>query len=183
MKCPACTNTELEFRDIDVGLGAGVCSNCKGRWVSLESYHAWLEFADHRPATEVEENMTEPVTKYDKARICPRCRRILTKYKIAVESPLKIDRCSNCAGAWLDAADWAALKSMKFHAALDRIFTDHWQNSISREETRQTLTAIYKRKFGPENFERVREFKKWVFDQENHEELLSYIRDRNPLQL
>ena len=184
MKCPVCRNTELELTDIDVGLGAGVCPKCNGKWISFQSYEAWLDFGHQIPASSGEEaNQVGTIPEFERARICPRCGRILTKYKIETESWLNIDRCSNCAGAWLDADDWEALKSRNLHFALHKIFTDHWQHEISREETRQTLAEIYSKKFGRENFERIREFKRWIFDQENREEILSYLRDNNPLQI
>ncbi len=183
MNCPVCKKTELELEDIDTGLGAGVCQTCNGRWISLQSYQAWLEFKSHIPVHNEEENKTAAIPRHEPARICPRCGRILTKYRIAVESPLNIDRCSLCSGAWLDADDWKALKTKNLHVALDKIFTDHWQDEISREKTRQTLTNIYRKKFGPENFEKLRAFKQWIFDQENREEILSYLRDNSPLQL
>ena len=183
MKCPVCRDTVLELEDIDHGLSAGVCDNCGGKWISLQSYHAWLEFAAHVQRDSGEENKTAAIPRNEKARICPRCDRILTKYSIAAESPLNIDRCSNCSGAWLDEADWETLRTKKLHVALDRIFTDHWQNEIRREKTKQTLANIYRKKFGPENFERVRNFKKWVFEQDNREEILSYLRDSSPLQM
>lgn len=183
MNCPVCRFTELELEDIDVGLSAGVCAHCRGKWISLRSYRVWLEFKEHERVKFGEENKTAAIPRHEPARICPRCSRILTKYRIAVESPLNIDRCSLCSGAWLDADDWEVLKTKQLHVALDRIFTDHWQDEISREKTKQTLANIYRRKFGAENFEIVRNFKKWVFDQENSEEILSYLRDSSPLQL
>ena len=183
MKCPVCRNTDLELNDIDNGLSAGVCSGCGGRWISLQSYLAWLEFADHgQTSSEVNTNGNS-IPRNERARICPRCSRILTKYKISVESSLNIDRCNICSGVWLDAAVWLVLKEKKLHVSLQEIFTDHWQNEIRIDDTVSTLAGINREKFGRENFELVRNFKKWVFEQENPEEILTYLSDSSPLQM
>jgi len=183
MRCPVCLNTELKLQDIDRGLSAGVCLSCNGRWISLQSYQAWLEFEDHEQVKAEENNKAGSVPNNDRARICPKCKRILTKYKIAVESALNIDRCTICSGVWLDEADWATLKNKKLHLALDKIFTDHWQNEIRLDDTKVALAGINREKFGRENFELVRSFKKWVFEQKNPEEILSYLSDSSPLQM
>jgi len=182
MKCPACRKKDLTMREIEPDLWAEVCAECSGKWISSGNYQKWLdirgEILPEIPADEA--NITIP--SFELARLCPKCRRILVKYKVGRNIPFKIDRCSNCAGVWLDENEWETLKSRNLHDELNRIFTDHWQAEVKREETRETLKTIYKKKFGTEDYERIRTFKSWMQSHEKSGEILAYVRDKNPLQ-
>lgn len=112
----------------------------------------------------------------------PKCRRILVKYKVGRNIPFKIDRCGNCAGVWLDENEWETLKSRNLHDEINKIFTDHWQEKIKQEETREALRTIYEQKFGLEDYKKIRAFKTWINSHEKSGEILAYIRDKNPLQ-
>ena len=127
-----------------------------------------------------ESKMTIP--EFELARLCPRDGRILIKYDVGHEIPFKIDRCGNCAGVWLDENEWEILKKCNLHDELNRVFTDYWQEEISREETKKTLEKMYREKFGADDYEKVREFKKWADENGKRSEILAYLDDENPLQ-
>ncbi len=182
MKCPACNKNDLETREIEPNLWARVCGECKGKWISNNNYQKWLkirgEILPEIPSAEP--NITIP--EFELARLCPKCRRILVKYKVGRNIPFKIDRCGNCAGVWLDQDEWETLRSRNLHDELNKIFTNHWQEEVKREETRNALRSIYEQKFGKEDYEKIRMFKSWVNEHEKSGEILAYIRDKNPLQ-
>ncbi|MCB1024099.1 MAG: zf-TFIIB domain-containing protein [Acidobacteria bacterium] len=183
MNCPVCKTRSFESREIEPKLDVEVCKTCRGIWISRENYDVWL---DHHGAIlpeipgDADPNMTIP--EFELARLCPKCRRILIKYKVGRNLPFNIDRCGNCAGVWLDRDEWETLKSRNLHDELNRVFTDHWQEEVKRETTRAALKSIYEEKFGEEDYAKIRDFKRWADSHEKGDEILAYIRDKNPLQ-
>ena len=182
MNCPVCRTENLELTDIDRGLIAGVCPKCDGKWISLDSYEEWLSFANEYQ-TPVDEDFEIPsFPKFEAARICPRCQRILTKYTVDVDLPVKIDRCSNCSGVWLDKMVWETLRRKNLHNSLSKVFTDYWQREVKKSESRKTLDGLNRKRFGEEDYARILEFKRWVFKHPKRDEILTFLRDSNPLQ-
>lgn len=183
MNCPVCKTSNFETREIEPNLMVEVCKKCNGRWISRENYDVWLEHRDAiLPEISFDEDPNMTIPEFELARLCPKCRRILVKYKVGRNLPFNIDRCGNCAGVWLDHNEWETLKSRNLHDELNRVFMDHWQEEVKRENTRKTLKSIYEEKFGTEDYSKIREFKKWVDSHEKGGEILAYIRDKNPLQ-
>lgn len=183
MNCPVCKYESLEMQEIEPNLFAEVCSKCHGKWISSENYQKWLELRGailpELPASESAE-MTIP--EFELARLCPKDRRILIKYKVGRNLSFSIDRCGNCGGVWLDDTEWALLKERNLHDELNKFFTDHWQDEVQREETRKTLEQIYKEKFGEVDYTKIKDFKVWMNDHEKSGEIMAFIRDKNPLQ-
>ena len=183
MKCPVCKQNSLKSNEIEPNLFAEVCAKCKGKWVSNLNYEMWLEehgtILPELPAPE-STNMTIP--EFELARMCPVDKRILIKYKVGRNLPFMIDRCSNCSGVWLDDKEWMALKERNLHDELNKIFTDHWQEEVKKEDTRKTLQKIYRDKFGENDYYKIKEFKTWIENHEKGGEIMAFLKDKNPLQ-
>ncbi|MEZ5428849.1 MAG: zf-TFIIB domain-containing protein [Pyrinomonadaceae bacterium] len=183
MKCPACPNESLENVEIEANLFAGTCADCGGKWLSNENYMSWLEFHGQTlpeiPAGE-ENNLSVP--QFQPARLCPKDRSIMIKYKVGRNIPFTIDRCGNCAGIWLDRDEWETLKSRNLHDELNKIFTEPWQEEVHREEIRRNLEKIYREKFGEDTYARIKDFKSWMDQHEKRSEILAYLKDAKPLQ-
>lgn len=173
----------MNLQEIEPNLFAEVCTKCSGKWVSSDNYEKWLEqhgaTLPEIPATE-DAGMTIP--EFELARMCPMDRRILIKYKVGRNLGFKIDRCSNCSGVWLDDKEWIALKDRNLHDELNKIFTDHWQEEVKKEETRKTLERIYKEKFGEDDYMKIKDFKSWIEHHEKGGEIMAFLKDKNPLQ-
>jgi Zn-finger nucleic acid-binding protein len=181
MNCPNCKTNELYPKEIEPYLLALVCENCLGRLITSNDYDSWLKSNQHLP-----ENPTKKlkitIPEFELVRLCPNCRRILIKYKVGQNVPFQIDRCSTCAGIWLDKGEWETLKSRNLHDDLNQIFTDHWQEEVKRGETRTHLAKMYEEKFGKEDYARIVKFKDWMQKHEKEDEIITYLRDPNPLQ-
>lgn len=182
MRCPVCQNSEIEMLELEPNLWARVCGACNGKWISNNNYQKWLECRGEILSEIPSDEPNISVREFELARLCPKCRRILVKYKVGRNIPFKIDRCGNCAGVWLDENEWETLKSRNLHDEINKIFTDHWQEKIKQEETREALRTIYEQKFGLEDYKKIRAFKTWINSHEKSGEILAYIRDKNPLQ-
>ena len=110
MKCPVCNKQDLRLSEIEPALHAEVCGECRGKWISNTNYQSWLR--DHGEILP-EIILDQPgisIREFELARLCPKCRRILVKYKVGRNIPFKIDRCGNCAGVWLDENEWENVK-------------------------------------------------------------------------
>lgn len=182
MNCPVCKYESLENRRIEEELWAEVCPKCEGNWISRQSYADWYKTLDKiLPMKSLDEGeMTIP--QFQLARLCPKCQRILVKYDVGKNIGFKIDRCSDCAGVWLEKDEWDILKSLNLHDEMQKIFTDHWQEEIDKKETRQVLDKMYKEKFGAEDYQKIKDFKVWLDENEKTAEILAYLDDENPLQ-
>lgn len=182
MNCPVCKYDSLNTQEIEPNLFAEVCEKCSGKWISGKNYQNWLEsHGEILPEIKGEEGkMTIP--EFELARLCPADKRILIKYKIGRNIPFTIDRCGNCAGVWLDKDEWETLKSRNLHDELNKVFTDHWQEEVQKDEMRKRLGKIYEDKFGAENYSKIKDFKSWVDSHEKQGEILAYLKDPNPLQ-
>jgi len=88
-----------------------------------EEYFARLEFERRK---KVEEEKHRRLTKEEKKRVkelhhmrCPKCGMELIEidYK-----GIKVDKCSECEGVWLDAGELAAVSKME-KTVLDKLFS------------------------------------------------------------
>lgn len=183
MNCPVCKSDNLKTKEIEPNLFGEVCTKCAGKWISSKNYEIWLEqHGTTLPELPSRESSGMTIPEFELARLCPVDRRILIKYKVGRNLPFKIDRCSNCAGVWLDDKEWVALKERNLHDELNKIFTDHWQEEVKKEETRKILEGIYREKFGEADYRKIKDFKSWMKNHDKGGEMLAFLRDKNPLQ-
>ena len=152
MNCPNCKNNILTNHRIEENLSAEVCESCGGYWVSSKNYETWLEaHGEILPEIPASEDSETTIPQFQPARLCPRDKRIMIKYKIGHSIPFTIDRCGDCGGVWFDKDEWETLKSRNLHDELSKIFTDQWHEDISHKETRKTFEKIYAEKFGADD--------------------------------
>ncbi len=183
MKCPVCKYESLETNEIEPDLFADDCTKCNGKWISSDNYENWLEKQTAiLPEIPLRADSDMTIPEFELARICPNDKRILIKYKVGRDLPFTIDRCGNCAGVWLDDTEWSSLKERNLHDEMNKMFTDHWQEEVKREETRKALDGIYQEKFGADDYMKIKDFKSWVENHEKSGEIMAYLKDKNPLQ-
>ncbi|TQV75990.1 hypothetical protein FKG94_15380 [Exilibacterium tricleocarpae] len=158
MNCPQCKGYRLAPRELEPGLIAAGCSKCEGVLISLLNYRYWADYKRFSGPDGDEEIIAED---NEKAQLCPKCHRIMAKYRIGIEASNKIDLCANCDEAWLDSGEWSLLKRLDLQDKLPKIFTDAWQANIRKLRQTQQQKARYQNILG-DDFERVEEFKSWL---------------------
>lgn len=172
MDCPQCKGYKLEPYELEVGLLACRCSKCEGALLPLMNYRFW---ADHS-ADAVEVPDADTVTEDNtQAKQCPKCARLMTKFKVGFESENKIELCTGCDEAWLDSGEWKLLKALELHDKLPKIFTDAWQRNIRVRQQQESLKTSYQKRLGSEVFSKADEFKTWLDDQSGRSEILQYL--------
>ncbi|HZW05529.1 MAG TPA: zf-TFIIB domain-containing protein [Phycisphaerales bacterium] len=129
MKCPAC----IKPLAVDSGPlpSSHSCPSCKGHWVPYERFEAWLGAgaAGLRSGAVV----APPVSRRAKARLCPRCERIVAPARLSNTPQIEVERCGTCNGVWFDGAEmeWAAGTGML--ARLYHVLNDSGQRRLDME--------------------------------------------------
>jgi len=175
MKCPHCKTAALQPTMIEEYLPAMGCSTCHGSLVSLLYYRHWAE-TRKAPAGESDESVSaRETTDTTTAITCPKCARVMAKYKITGRVSNRLDVCSMCDEAWLDGGEWELLEALQLSLRMPAIFTDGWQRRIRRELTDETRRSILARMIGEDGTRRVEEFKTWLGTSGHKSSILTYL--------
>jgi Zn-finger nucleic acid-binding protein len=175
MKCPRCKTPDLKPTMIEEYLPAMGCETCHGSLVSLLYYRHWAETqkpAESTPATIVAAVEASDTTT---ALICPKCARVMAKYKLTGTVSNRLDVCSTCDEAWLDRGEWELLEALQLSLKMPAIFTDAWQRRIRRELSEGTRRSILTRMIGAAGTARVEEFRRWLASSEHKSHVLAYL--------
>jgi Zn-finger nucleic acid-binding protein len=176
VKCPLCKTPELKPTMIEPDLPAMGCSECEGTLLSLLSYRHWAEHqtpvhhgtAPHADAAMETADTTAAIT-------CPKCSRIMTKYKVTGTVSNRLDVCGLCDEAWLDRGEWQLLQALRLSHKIPAIFTEQWQRRLHRELVEDTRRAILARAIGEEGVAKVEEFKAWLAQNKHKPDIMAYL--------
>jgi Zn-finger nucleic acid-binding protein len=176
MKCPHCKTPDLQPTLIDEYLPAMGCDACHGSLVSLLSYRHWVE-TQRAPSAQppAASSATLEATDTPFAIKCPKCERVMAKYKITGRVSNRLDVCSSCDEAWLDGGEWQLLETLQLSRNMPAIFTDSWQRRLRREATEDTRHAALVRMIGQDATAKVEEFRTWLAENEHKSHILTYL--------
>jgi Zn-finger nucleic acid-binding protein len=175
MRCPRCKTPELKPTMIEEYLPAMGCGTCEGSLVSLLYYRHWAETQKAPPPESDAAPGAVDAVDTTVAMTCPKCSRIMTKYKLSCGVANRLDVCPVCDEAWLDRGEWALLEAMQLSHRMPAIFTEQWQRRIRRESSEETRRSILKRMIGEEACERVDAFRAWLQDHARRSDIMSYL--------
>lgn len=172
MQCPSCNSNSLKPIKLQIGLPARQCQKCSGVLIDLLSYREWAEDYSHNSANqqqlmEVEDN--------SKALVCPKCSKIMLKFRIAGSTLNKIDVCSSCDEAWLDSGEWQLLGSLALQDKLNTIFTEPWQTSIRENDIEISHKTRFKELLGNSDYNKLTEIKDWINGHPQKADLIRFI--------
>ncbi len=182
-KCPVCKTVDLQYTEEDLGLRCYSCSSCGGDWVRFEDYLSW------KNRSSLEEAAFDPthdyVPEYDSkmANLCPDCGKILIKYNVLPGLSFRVDHCGSCNGVWLDKNEWEALIKNDSHQQLNDFFTAPWQQKLKREMTRQRFEEHYIKKFGKDDYDKLKDIREWVRNSSFRDEAIAFLIDEDPFLL
>ncbi len=173
MRCPQCKGYDLTPKQLENGLVAASCTKCDGALLSLVNYRFWSENHQQGEEEKVSVDVVDELDDIDeKACVCPKCTRLMTKFKIDLSTANQLDLCTNCDEAWLDKGEWRLLKQLELHGQLPKIFTDAWQRNLRIQRMKNTVKQRYIAMIGEE---RVENFKTWLDLQPEKEEIKQYL--------
>ena len=175
MKCPHCKVSDLKPTMIEEYLPAMGCGTCHGSLVSLLYYRHWAE-TQKAPSGEPGNTAAAlETTDTTTAVTCPKCARMMAKYKLTGRVSNRVDVCSTCDEAWLDGGEWELLEALQLSLQMPAIFTDAWQRRIRRELTEDTRRSILSRMIGEDGTARVEEFRTWLAKNKHKSHILTYL--------
>jgi Zn-finger nucleic acid-binding protein len=119
MNCPVCEKpiVALELNQIEVDH----CLGCGGVWLDPDEMDLLLEGSPGRE--EIRNSMRADDGGGERVLHCPLCRKKMEKLRVAREggAGLRIDRCANGHGTWLDGGELHALVALSDFPAAHRI--------------------------------------------------------------
>lgn len=172
MDCPKCKGYTLEPTEIELGLIAGECEKCKGNLLPLMNYRFWI---DQVGSTGLEKEPLPVAEDNEQAIGCPKCSRLMSKFKIGTETTHRIDVCNGCDEAWLDQGEWRLLRHLDLHDKLPKIFTEAWQRNIRIKRQKDFIATKYTDLLGAEDFTKLVDFKQWLDAHEKKEQIKQYL--------
>jgi hypothetical protein len=172
MKCPRCKTPDLAPTMIEEYLAAMGCDECHGSLVSLLYYRHWAE--TYKPDAAPTPTTTPP-RDTTTALKCPKCSRLMAKYRLLGSVDNRLDVCATCDEAWLDGGEWELLEQLQLSHKMPSIFTDSWQRRIREEKTEETRSAILKRTIGEASAAKVEAFRAWLNAQKQKSTILTYL--------
>jgi len=175
MKCPKCKTPDLRATRIDMELPAAGCTTCHGALVSLLYYRDWAERHRNDPAGLPKEPAQVDAHDTSTALLCPKCGRLMTKYKIAGCVSNRLDVCPGCDEAWLDGGEWELLKALELSHELPAVFTDRWQKNIRRQVAEDARRGLLRKTIGEPALKEVEEFKTWLDRNDHKGDILVYL--------
>ena len=81
---------------------------------------------------------------------------------------------------WLDQNEWEALKAADLHDEINKILTQPWQRHIDDETTFSRYDGMYRERFGADDYEKIKEIRKWLAEHPNRNSLIAFLLDKNP---
>lgn len=182
MQCPKCNATPLHATKLEQGLSAMGCAACSGAFVSLLYYRDWVErtapVAECSSKGTLEESAvttTDAADDTHNAMACPKCKKIMIKYKISGEATNRIDLCRSCDEAWLDGGEWELLKSLELNRKMPTVFTEEWQRKLRKQATEQSREQRLLKSVSEDELEEAKRVRAWLTSHPSKQEILFFI--------
>ena len=186
MKCTSCKIGRLLPGYLDDLFPAHNCDHCGGSYIMLDDYLKWLEHADQQTLAAAQTNdqklaiELEQVTETKRALLCPIHGNIMLKYRISTDTDHRIDINPATNGIWLDKGEWALIKSQGLAGCLNKIFTAPWQRHIKEKNAANVLDANYLEQFGEQDYEKIKDIRKWLDNHPKRNLLVAYLAATEP---
>lgn len=180
MKCPKCKTVELRATKLEDGLLAHGCSDCNGVFVSLLYYRDWAERTRYGLQ---EEGIATPQDSFSNieaddsvtALTCPKCARLMRKFKVSGNHTNRLDLCTSCDEAWLDGGEWELLKALALSHEMPKVFTEEWQKRVRKQTLDNERGARFERLVGTAERAKAEEVRDWLKDHPHRQEILFYL--------
>ncbi|MDH5653384.1 MAG: zf-TFIIB domain-containing protein [Gammaproteobacteria bacterium] len=173
MDCPACQSRSLSPAKVTSGLPGFACNRCGGSLIELLAYRMWAEQQPASQTPRAEMSAAPPDTT--KALVCPKCSKLMAKYRIDAQGENHIDLCGNCGRFWLDGGEWGLLESLNLQTGMTAIFNAPWQASIRKGDAQHLVEARFQQELGAEAYQQARVFRDWLNKQPDKQRLLDYL--------
>ena len=175
MLCPKCKSDSLKATRFDEGLLGFSCTACKGTLISLTHYREWAE----RMQEPMDESMVRtasiapPSTKT--AMCCPKCNRLMLKYRISGGTNNMLDVCTSWDVVWLDSGEWRLLKHLRLSGNMPKIFTDSWQRRVRKDISERHRREKLRQLIGDQGLAKAEDLRAWLKNNPHRSQILFYL--------
>lgn len=174
-QCPQCADSPLVHAMLTDNLPAYSCGKCLGTLVSLAAYRSWREGTgrDRRratPAAIADIDAADSVA----AKKCPKCRSLMSKYRVSAGKTNRLDYCPHCDEVWLDDGEWELVEGLAQSGDFARVFTQAWQYALRADVTSAMEEQRLREMLGAD-YERFEEFARWLRSQPAKQEVLAQL--------
>jgi Zn-finger nucleic acid-binding protein len=174
MKCASCGSGELSPATLEPGLPCYSCERCGGSLLSLSPYVDWA--TRQPPRTPPPAGSFEPHASDSKQALrCPKCLRIMLKYKVTPDHSHGLDYCFGCEEVWLDGGEWGWLKAKGLDTQVTAISTDPWQRRLREEASAKIRDNKLHQALGDSAFAEAERIRRWLREQPQRAEILRYL--------
>ena len=177
-QCPQCAESPLVHAMLTEGLAGHSCGRCLGTLVSLVTYRAWRERTGAQalptasPAIAIDD-----AADSTGAKKCPKCRSLMSKYRISAERANRLDYCPHCEEIWLDDGEWQLVESLVMSGEFSKVFTQAWQYAV-RTDIADAMHDHRLRELLGGEYGRFAEFARWLDAQPARHEILAQLARR-----
>lgn len=171
--CPTCDRSTLAPIELEPGLPGLGCRDCEGTLLSLVGWRAWRDRTG-APAAADAAGGTGEIDDSASALRCPKCTRLMTKYRFAADASNQIDLCAHCDEVWLDRGEWELIERFALADKLAHVFTVPWQNRVRSEAAKKRAEDRWRETLGAD-YERARELRRWLASHDKGRELMAYL--------
>lgn len=177
--CPQCDHSILVHTLLTDNLAGYSCGKCLGTLVSLVAYRAWRESAAGQSALRATPAAVPDVEPPDSigAKKCPKCRALMSKYRINADKTNRLDYCPHCEEIWLDEGEWQLVEGLVMTGEFTRVFTQAWQYAV-RSGMSDAMEEQRLRELLGADHARVIEFARWLGTQSARQEILARLARR-----
>ena len=157
------------------GLAGHSCGQCLGTLVSLVAYRAWRERAGAHALPGAAPAVAD-LTAADSvgAKKCPKCRSLMSKYRISAARANRLDYCPHCEEIWLDDGERELVEGLVISGDFARVFTQGWQYAVRSGVTGAMEEQRLRELLGAD-FARFAEFARWLSAQPARQEILAQL--------
>jgi len=176
--CPQCDHSILVHTLLTDNLAGYSCGNCLGTLVSLVAYRAWREHSAREALTPtpVAEPDVDPPDSIG-AKKCPKCRSLMSKYRIRSDKTNRLDYCPHCEEIWLDEGEWRLVEGLIASGEFTKVFTQAWQYAVRAGITSAMEEERLRELLGGD-YVRVAQFAEWLQGQPAKQEILARLARR-----
>jgi Zn-finger nucleic acid-binding protein len=175
-QCPQCADSTLVHAMLTDGLAGYSCGKCLGTLVSLVSYRAWREGAGRELVRATPVAVAEAPDSVA-AKKCPKCRSLMSKYRISAEKTNRLDYCPHCDEVWLDDGEWELVEGLAQSGDFARVFTQAWQYAVRANVTSAMEDQRLRELLGAD-YARFEEFARWLEAQPGKQEIIAQLSRR-----
>ncbi|MCG8668693.1 MAG: hypothetical protein MI867_04715 [Pseudomonadales bacterium] len=141
--------------------------------MSLLYYRDWAE--RHEPVATGRDLSAEAVNDSHAALSCPKCGKLMTKYRINGCQNNRLDLCASCDEAWLDGGEWELLKSLELSYLMPKVFTEEWQRKLRKEALETSREARLASRINAEDLDLAKQTRDWLKDHPNKADIIFYL--------